>query len=287
MADSPLSLLISSNPGIYIEYKMNQKLKVLARIGFAAKGTVYGIMGGLILLAAFNIGQNKPGLPQVMDFLDNHPLGRVLLVAMTLGLVSYGVWKIIEGIKDLENNGSDAKTIILRVVFVIIGLAFLGLAALGALRAAGSDFFDTTQAGADEAKQFAFLATNTGLILLGVAGAVTGLIGVFLFVKAYKAKFTDSFDTRSMSDYKRRKLIKGTAKVGMSARAFIFLIMGFFLLRASITADPDEIKTAGEVFTFIEDSPFGIYLLALMGIGLLAYASYMYLLSKYRKFDGS
>ncbi len=266
---------------------MNHKLEILARIGFAAKGTVYGIMGALILMAAFNMGQDKPGLPQVMDFLDDQLLGRFLLVAMTLGLVCYGVWKIIEGIKDPERNGDDAKTIMLRAVFVIIGIAFLGLAVLAGLRAMGSDFFDTSQASADEAKQFSFLASNTGLILLGVAGGVTALIGLFLFVKAYKAKFTDSFKDRAMEDEKRRKIIKTTAKVGMSARAFIFLIMGFFLLRASITSDPEEIKTAEEVFSFIQDSPYGFWLLATMGVGLLAYASYMGLLSKYRKFgDG-
>lgn len=263
---------------------MNPKLELLARVGFAAKGTVYGIMGGLVLLASFNIGQDKPGLPQVMDFLDNHPLGRVVLVAMTLGLVCYGVWKIIEGIKDPENNGDSAKMKMLRMVFVIIGISFLGLGVLAGLRAIGSDFVDTSQAGANEAKQLSFLASGTGLTLLGVAGAVTGLIGIFLFVKAYKAKFTDYFDTRAIDDAKRRKIIKSTAKVGMSARAFIFLIMGFFLLRAAINSDPEEIKTAEEVFTFIQDSPYGIYLLAAMGIGLLAYASYMYLLTKYRKF---
>lgn len=263
---------------------MNRKLELLARVGFAAKGTVYAIMGALILMAAFNIGQDKPGLPQVMDFLDDHVFGRILLVAMTLGLVCYGVWKMIEGIKDPEHNGDGAKMKMLRTVFVIIGLSFLGLAVLAGLRAVGSDFFDTSQAGADEAKQLSFLASNAGLILLGVAGGVTAIIGLFLFVKAYKAKFTDSFQPRAMEDEKRRKIIKTTAKAGMSARAFIFLIMGFFLLRASVTSDPEEIKTAEEVFSFIQDSPYGFWLLAAMGIGLLAYASYMYLLTKYRKF---
>lgn len=256
----------------------------MARIGFAAKGAVFAIVGGLILLAALNISNDKPGLVQVMDFLDEQPFGKVILVAMTLGLLCYGVWKIIEGIADPEGNGKSARMKVKRFVFVIIGLSFLGLAAIAALRAFGSNLVSTSKSSTEEAKQFPFLATDTGLILLGVAGVVTAIIGIFLFVKAYKAKFTDSFDVYAMEDDKRRKSIKTTAKVGMSARAFIFLIMGFFMLRAAITSDPDEIKTAGEVFSFIEDSPFGAWLLSFMGMGLMAFAAYMFLLSKYRKF---
>ncbi len=263
---------------------MNKKLIKIARIGFVAKGMVFAIIGCLVLLAAVNIGNDKPGLVEVMEFLDEQPFGKILLLAMSAGLTCYAIWKFIEAIKDPENNGNSWKMLFQRFSFFMMGLTFLGLAILGVLLFIGSDLFSSGSSGTDEARQIPFLVTNTGLALLGIAGIVTAIIGIGMFVKAYKADFAESSDLESMHDKKRLQGIKTTAKVGMTARAFIFLIIAYSLMQAAFTSNPDEIKTADEVFSFIQDSPFGAWLLALMGLGIMAFASYMFLLAKYRKF---
>jgi len=165
-----------------------------------------------------------------------------------------------------------------------MGLTYLGLAVIGVLRFLGSDLVGAGSPTTDEARKFPFLATDTGLTLLGIAGIVTAIIAIGMFVNAYKSDFAESSDLESMQDKKRLKGIKTTAKVGITARAFIFLIIAYSLMQAAFTSNPDEIKTAGEVFSFIQDSPFGAWLLALMGLGLMAFASYMFLLAKYRNF---
>jgi len=263
---------------------MNKKLIKVARIGFIAKGMVFAIIGSLVLLAAVNIGNNKPGLAGVMNFLDKQPFGNILLLVMSAGLTCYAIWKFIEAIKDPENNGNSWKMIFQRFSFIIMGLTYLGLAVIGVLRFLGSDLVSAGSSNTDEASKFPFLATDTGLTLLGIAGIVTAIFAIGMFVNAYKSDFAESSDLESMHDKKRLKGIKTTAKVGITARAFIFLIIAYSLMQAAFTSNPDEIKTAGEVFSFIQDSPYGAWLLALMGLGLMAFASYMFLLAKYRIF---
>ena len=47
---------------------MDSKLKKMARVGYTAKATVYGIMGILTFLAAFNMGGQKSSTLQVIEF---------------------------------------------------------------------------------------------------------------------------------------------------------------------------------------------------------------------------
>ena len=49
---------------------MNSKLKKIARTGYVAKGSVYAITGILTFLAAFNMGGQKAGKFQALEFLE-------------------------------------------------------------------------------------------------------------------------------------------------------------------------------------------------------------------------
>ncbi len=68
---------------------MDSKLKKMARAGYVAKGTVYGITGILTFLAAFNLGGEKTSQLEVLKFLDEQPFGNVLLILLGIGLIFY------------------------------------------------------------------------------------------------------------------------------------------------------------------------------------------------------
>ncbi|MFD1079909.1 DUF1206 domain-containing protein, partial [Longispora fulva] len=137
------------------------------------------------------------------------------------------------------------------------------------------------------AQQSSWLASETGLIIIGIAGAGIAIAGIFQFVKAYKNDYTKKFALYSLSDEKKRKSIKNTAEFGLSARGVIFLIIGYFALKASFSSDPSEIKTTSEAFSFIQDSSYGSWLMGVVAAGLVAYAIYMFLMAKYRNFEGT
>lgn len=261
---------------------MDNKIKNMARIGFVAKGTVYAITGVLTFMAAFNMGGQKTGKVQVLDFLDKQTFGNILLILLGIGLAAYATWRFVQATKDPENIGDDNKGKAKKAGFFISGLIYLGLAVMAVMRVlnAGSG------SSSGSAQKSSFLASESGLILIGLAGAGIIIAGIFQFIKAYKNDYTKKFDLTSLAEEKRRKSIKNTAKFGLSSRSIIFVIIGYFALKAAFTADPSKIKTTTEAFSFIQDSSYGAWLMGLIAAGLVAYAIYMFLMAKYRRFQG-
>lgn len=262
---------------------MDDTIKKIARTGFVAKGTVYAITGVLTFMAAFNMGGQKTGRIQVLEFLDKQTFGNVLLILMGIGLACYATWRFIQSVKDPEHIGDDTKGKAKRTAFFISGVIYLGLAVLAVMRVIGSGSGSSGSSGA--AQKSSFLASETGLILIGIAGAGIVIAGIFQFVKAYRNDYTKKFDLSSLSEEKKRKSIKNTAKFGLSARGVIFLIIGYFALKASFSSDPSKIKTTTEAFSFIQESSYGAWLMGLVAAGLVAYAIYMFLMAKYRRFQ--
>lgn len=81
--------------------QMSAKERSVARglgiAGYAAKGTVYGTLGVLVLVAAL---QHKPdesrGLDQALKTLAEQPAGDFLLVGVAIGLAAYGVFCLFQ-----------------------------------------------------------------------------------------------------------------------------------------------------------------------------------------------
>lgn len=268
---------------------MDSKIKTMARTGFVAKGVVYGITGILTFMAAFNMGGQKTGRLQVLEFLDEQTFGNILLVLMGIGLACYSAWRFVQSVKDPENIGTDTKGKAKRAAFFVSGIIYLGLAVIAIMRVVGSGGSGGSGgSSASSAQESSFLASETGLIIIGIAGAAIIIAGIFQFIKAYRNDYTKKFDLSSLSDEKKRESIEKTAEFGLSARGVIFLILGYFALQAALSSDPSEIKTTTEAFSFLQDSSYGAWLLGLVAAGFVAYAIYMFLMAKYRRFqDGS
>lgn len=74
-------------------------------------------------------------------------------------------------------------------------------------------------------------------------------------------------------------------KAGIIARSIVFGIIGFFLIRTALQADPDETKGLDGALAEVAQRPFGAVLLAIVSIGLMAYGVYMFAESRYKRID--
>lgn len=256
----------------------------MARTGFIAKGVVYLIIGVLTFKAAFDMGGQKAGQMQVLEFLEKQTFGNILLILMAIGLACYAAWRFIQAVKDPEHIGNDSKGKAKRVAFFLSGLLYLGFGVLAALKAFGSGSGSSGSSGS--AQQSSFLASETGLWIIGIVGAGIIIAGIFQFVKAYKNDYQKKFDLSSFTEPKKREGIEKTAEFGLSARGVIFLIIGFFAIKAALNSNPSNIKTTKEAFSFIQESNYGPWLMGLVAAGLIAYGLYMFLMAKYRRFNG-
>ena len=69
----------------------------VARFGMAARGVVFGIIGGFLIFAAWHYSANQArGLEGALETLRRQPYGQWLLAAVALGLVAYGVFQFVK-----------------------------------------------------------------------------------------------------------------------------------------------------------------------------------------------
>src|SRR4051812_22009812 len=65
---------------------------MMGRFGYAAKGVVYIIIGGMAALAAFGNGGATTDRKGAIQVVYEQPAGKILLVIVTFGLACYALW---------------------------------------------------------------------------------------------------------------------------------------------------------------------------------------------------
>lgn len=72
-------------------------METLGTVGFAARGVVFGVVGVFLLIAAATVDpQSAQGLDGGLRKLTTTPLGPWLLIAVALGLITFGVYSWCE-----------------------------------------------------------------------------------------------------------------------------------------------------------------------------------------------
>src|SRR6185436_9482619 len=84
----------------------SEKFRWLVRLGYAARGVVYIVLGYLALTTA---SEAQDGGDAVFDLLRDVPLGTLVLWLMAIGLLAYASFKFISAIGDVQRRGSDPK----------------------------------------------------------------------------------------------------------------------------------------------------------------------------------
>lgn len=253
----------------------------LARLGYASKGLVYFIVGFLAAQAAFSMGGRTTDTSGALSEIVNQPFGKFLLFLVTIGIIGYALWRIVQTILDPEHQGQkmDAKRIAQRIGYALSALAYAGLAltAVKLIMGSGRNNSDTTE---DLTAQI--LAQPFGQWLVGLAGAMVIGVGFSYFYEAYKAKFRRHFKLDEMS---QTELIWATrlGRFGIAARGIVFVIIGFFLIQAARLSDASQTKGLGDVLAILAQQPFSPVILGIVPLGLIAYGIYSVIEARYRK----
>ncbi|WP_289062636.1 DUF1206 domain-containing protein [uncultured Zobellia sp.] len=260
---------------------MNNKIKQVAYVGFVAKGSVYAITGILAFLAAFNLGGQKAGKLQIIEFLEKQPFGKFLLAALGVGLICYALWRFIQSIQDPENMGTDGKALVKRVSFFISGLIYLGLGIFAIV-----DIFYEPDSGSGGSSSLLTGDIRTYcFIVIGIALAGKG---IYQFIKVYKGDFLKKFNLASLSDTTQRKFIKNVGYIGLMARGIMTSIISYFFLKAGFSlagSDSSSMKGTTEAFQFIQQNSSGPWLMGIVATGLVGYGVYMFTKARYRQFS--
>jgi hypothetical protein len=256
----------------------NPWVEPLARLGYAARGVVYSLVGILAIQTAFGArGNQRTDTRSALQWVAEQ--STALLWLLALGLFGYALWRIVQGTLDPENKGTDPKGLAHRTAMVASGLIY-GSLALAATRIASG----AGDAGSGGTQGFTadLMSRPFGRWLVAIAGIAVIVSGFVQLRDGWTGKFRRHLKEQEMDANEQRLAVK-TGKLGLIARGIVFLLSGWFLIRAALQFNPAEARGLGGALETLASQPAGAWLLGLVALGLIAFGAYSILLARYRR----
>jgi len=258
------------------DIKLKPWVEPLARIGYSARGVIYLIIGVFAVLAAIGSGEEK-GSRDALQTLLAQPFGAILVWLLIAGLSGYFIWRFVQATLDSDGHGTSVKALVIRGGLLVSGitygaLAIYALSLTGILSGGGSSGSKGQIAG--YLARFignAAVSLGLGLIMLVVGGAH--------FWKAYKHKYAKHFDREAA----KMKFVHWVSIIGLTARGLVFVVLAvMFYYRFMNAADSPSDPSLKNALQFVQDLPFGWFLLSLLGLGLIAFSAYSFSEARWR-----
>lgn len=252
----------------------------VARAGYAAKGIVYLVIGGLALQAAVGSGGATTDSGGALAAIGESTAGRTMLLLMGIGLVGYALWAILSALLDAEDRGVDGKGILLRIGQAGRGVIYgaLGVRALTFFTNAGG----SGSGGEADAWSARVLSLPGGRALMAAAAA--GIIGYALYQLWRGARKNLQKHLRvGGADPEVIVWVLRLARFGIIARGVVFLVIGWFLVQVAQESDSSRAGGIGESLATLGSQPHGRVLLGAVAAGLIAYGVWQLANARYRQ----
>lgn len=250
-------------------------LVALARTGWVAKGVVYGLVGVLavpIALSGFdsdqqaNAGEEASQSGAVAEIAE-HSYGELALWLVGIGLGLYVLWRLVSIALPASNT---AKAWITRAGYLVSAIVYTALAwsAISFARRSGAGA--ENEDGRVERFTRDLMEMSGGRFLVGALGAVVLGIGAFFVYRGATAEFRDELDGRPVGPIDHDHLVR-LGQVGWIGRGVTMLLVGWFVVRAAIEANPDEAQGIDGALRDATSSTFGATLALVAAVGLVVY----------------
>jgi hypothetical protein len=252
----------------------------LVRAGFVARGLVYGLIGALALALALGAaGGSTTNQQGALDLIARAPLGGAALALLALSVLAYAVWQIGQAIagRGLEDASRDTPTD--RIGNLASGLAYLGLFVL-AVKALFGD--DSSRSSGPSRAAAGVLGWPGGQWLVGLVGVVFVGVCLYMAYDGLTGAYIDEAKTEQMGP-RLRRFLDILGRVGLVSRALVFALVGYFLIRTAIDFDPAKAIGIDGALRAVAREPYGSWLLGLVALGLLTFASASVAQARYQR----
>lgn len=258
----------------------SRTLELLARAGFAASGILHLLVGAIAIRLAFG-GTGNADFSGAVAELATQPAGPFLLWASFAACAALALWQVSDAIFDYnhlptkEKAGKKAKAGAQALVFAGLALTLMS-------------FATGTGSGGDNQKTasdltIAVMKAPGGvalLVLLGVGIAVTGVV---YGIRGVKKSFEKHLVMPASPSARTAVTVLGVT--GYVAKGTVLLLTGLLIAIATLQAHPEDSTGLDGGLRALRDQPFGIYLLAAVGAGLICYGVFMMVRAKLAKMN--
>jgi len=260
-------------------------VKALGRAGYAAKATVYALIGGLALQLALGGAGRTTDSRGAIATLGRAPLGKALVLVLAVGLAGMALWMFVEAVGDPDRRRrSGLLAAASRVGEVVAGLGYVALAYAAVRLAFGGGARPSGDAAARSWTARALqLPAGRWIVLAGAA--IVLVVGVRQIRTGLTRGFLETLDLAAAGGRVRRWAAPlGVA--GLSAQGAVFALVGVFFAVAALRHDAREATGFDGALAAIARQPAGMALLGAVALGLLAYAAFSAIEGRHRRLGG-
>ncbi|MGN7294447.1 DUF1206 domain-containing protein [Rhizobium sp. SAFR-030] len=257
------------------ERSATERLEWLARAGYAARGLVYVMVAGLVLLGS--VGGGSPDSKSALQLLLDQPFGRIWLGLVAVALIGFVLWRLMQAIANADNHPENAKGYVARAGMLVSAITYSGLAFYAvshALQMGGGGSGDGSRSWTAWLMRQPFGPYLVGIVGLCILGA--GLALIFKGIGRRYRRFLSL-------DAHLHPALDLACVFGLVAKGVVFLIVASFFLYAAFAVDPDQAGSTADALTWVRQLPFGAALYILLGLGLLSFGLYGFIEARYRR----
>ncbi len=233
----------------------------------------------LALALALGMGGRAADPQGAFAELARHGWTEVLLVLLAAGLAAYAVWRFAQALFDRGGHGSDASGLGRRTIQFFQGLAYTALA-VGAVRVLLGEEPNGERAASQTAA--GIFSWPAGTILVGLIGGVFVIVAIVNVYWGLSCRFKESLEVERMSDATEH-LVSLLGRIGFASLAVVYIIIGWFLIKAAIDFDARTVVGLGGALATLAHATYGKWLLGLTATGLLIYALFGFAQIRYHR----
>jgi hypothetical protein len=254
-------------------------VNVMVRVGFAAKGIIYALIGILAFRLAFGLGGGRlTDASGVLRTVLRQPFGLIMLGIIGLGILVYAGWQIFEALADTRRKGGGMRGWLPRSLAIIKGVAY-GTLGVEAMRIVLGD--RTRAAGAEDHAR-TVMRFPLGDVFLALVGLGVAFYGATQIKMAWQRRFDDDVD-QSRAE-REAPWVLPLGRAGIGARGVILMMMGFALARAGFGHRPSDAGGYRDSLVTLFTQPYGAWLLGAIASGLICFGIFQLLHARYARF---
>jgi Domain of Unknown Function (DUF1206) len=253
--------------------------EALTRIGFVARGIIYGIIGWLAIQVATHTTQRTPTNQKgALETIDKQPLGHWLLIVVAAGLGAYAVWRFVQAYVGHGPEGGGDQSAFGRIAAAGSGCAYLAMCALAVSILVGS----SSSSSSPHKSAAGVLGWPGGQWIVGIAGAIFLGVAAYQGYKGVSRKFLEDDKTEQMGPLVKR-WITVSGVVGHLARMVAFGLIGVFVIKAAVDYAPRKAVGLDGALAKLAHQTYGTFLLAVVAAGLIGFGLFSIAEARYRR----
>ena len=254
----------------------SRTLGILGRVGLAAQGICFGLIGVLAIGVAAGAGGSTTDPQGALNALARGGWTRVVLLALCVGFAAYAVWRLGQALFDRGDMGHDVGGLFRRSIQLVQGITYALLTYGAAKTLAGAH----TKPGGARRAAAGVLGWPGGRELVGLVAAVLAVTACVLVYWAFSRRFEESLRMSEMTRGTRRVVV-ATGVVGLCALAVVSGVVSWFLFKAVVEFDPSAPVGIGGALGKLGASPYGSAVLGITAAGLVVFCVFDLLQARY------